>query len=164
MRKIKGIMLFLAGSAAGVAVKYLVDRKAEAGDSTQRMRADKNASVIATLNQLFMAVQNQKDIAGYLRKKGYKDVAIYGMGNVGRRLLDILNESGIEVLYGIDAKAENIVERVQVIRTEDITVEPDVVIVTPVFSYAEIEAQLKEKVSCDIVSIEDLLNEIDAEG
>lgn len=164
MKKIRGMILFLAGSAAGFTVKYFVDQKAGSADSVQKIRADKNASVIATLNQLFMAVQNRKDVAGYLSNRGYKKVVIYGMGNVGRRLLDILHDSDVEVLYGIDAKAENIAERVQVIRMEDIAEEPDLVIVTPVFSYEEIEMQLREKVSCDIISIEDLLNEIEAEG
>lgn len=162
MKKIKGIILFLAGSAAGFAAKYILDQKQGSGDGSQRIRADKNASVIATLNQLFMAVQNKRDVAGYLISKGYKKIAIYGMGNVGRRLLDILNDSEVEVLYGIDAKAENIAERVQVISVEEIKEEPDLVIVTPVFSYEEIKTNLQEKVGCKIISVESLLNDIEA--
>lgn len=163
MKKIKSITLFMTGMLAGITLKYFMDRNDAGTDNSQKNRADKNASVIATLNQLFMAVQNNRDIAGYLLSKGYKNIAIYGLGNVGRRLLDILDNSEVNVLFGIDTNAENIAERVKVIHIGEIAEEPDLIIVTPIYSYEEIKTQLMEKVNCEIMSIEDILNKIETE-
>lgn len=160
--KKKGMIPILVGFAGWFLLKEYGKKTVES-NSKQKIRADKNASVIAVLNQLFMAVQNQRDIAGYLKEKGYRKIAIYGMGSVGCRLYDELKNSDIEIMYGIDIRASDKLKDLDVISIQEIYEEPDIIIITPVFYQDEICLELGKKVHCRLLSIEELLNGIESE-
>ena len=77
---------------------------------------DTSTETIRTLNRKLMVsdsgfalldwwleLQEQgKDIAKYLIVNGYKTVAIYGLGRIGRHLLTVLNKHSVKVKYAID--------------------------------------------------------------
>ena len=80
----------------------------------------------------------------------YKNVAIYGAGDLGRLLYDEIKDSDIRVLYFVDRNAEGIgaVEGVPVITIRDIPFQEkvDVLVITPVGNYDEINKILIQSV------------------
>lgn len=121
----------------------------------------------AKVHRLYMAFdqwlrirQEGRTLVEYFKQEDYKTVAIYGMKELGERLYDELRDSGITVRYIIDKNADSIYADVDVI-TPDEKLEPvDVIVVTALYYFDEIEEMLSEKVDYPIISLEDILFEI----
>lgn len=110
------------------------------------------------MNKWLKMKQDGKNLAEYFEKKNYKLVAIYGMANMGERLVNELKKSKIDIRYGIDQNAEIYnSETFLVLKPDDELPIVDVVIVTSVFYFEEIEYELRNKVKCPIVSLEEVL-------
>ena len=87
----------------------------------------------ATANKWMRLELCKKDFSKILIKRGYKTAVIYGMGELGQRLLEKLELcNGIHVLYGIDQNADNISTIIPVYQLEKALRlnAPDVVILT----------------------------------
>ena len=104
--------------------------------------------------------QEGKTLVEYFEKNDYKTVAIYGMKELGERLYDELENSGIEVRYIIDKNADSIYADVDVITPDDDLEPVDVIVVTAIYYFDEIEEMLSEKVDYPVVSLEDILYEV----
>lgn len=100
---------------------------------------------------------NGRTMAYYIRNKGYREVAIYGMGFLGRRLLDELMDTEVHVKYAVDKSADWISDMVEVKKPSDVLEHVDAMIVTAVPFYDEIRANLCDKVNFPIVSIKEFL-------
>lgn len=122
--------------------------------------SDKHLALFLLMNQWVKVKQDKKSIAEYLAGKGYKQVAIYGMNYVGETLMLELASSGIEVKYGIDRNADSIDLDIDIVSPEDYLEDVDVIIVTAITFFDEIEEQLNKKVNSQILSLEDILYEI----
>lgn len=158
---INGILSVLIGGAAGVA----------AGGVAVKTISSKKVSEMETMgakvHQLYMAFdqwlrirQEGKTLVEYFERNGYKTVAIYGMKELGERLYDELEGSGIEVLYAIDKNADTIYADVDVVTPEDELKPVDVIVVTALYYFDEISELLDEKADYPVVSLEDILYEI----
>ena len=90
----------------------------------------------------------------------FRSVAIYGMKELGERLYDELENSGIEVCYIIDKNADSIYADVDVITPDDDLKPVDVIVVTAIYYFDEIEEMLSEKVDYPVISLEDILYEV----
>lgn len=118
----------------------------------------------AKLYELYMAFdqwirirQEGKTLVDYFAKNGYRTVAVYGMKELGERLCDELKGSDIVVSYAIDKNADSIYASVDVV-TPDEELEPvDVIVVTAITYFNEIEEILCKKIECPIISLEDIL-------
>ncbi len=156
-----GIVSTLAGMAVGVVAGGAVT----ANTSSKKIKdmSDRGAKV----HELYMAFdqwlrlrQEGKTLVEYFEKHGYKTVAIYGMKELGERLYDELSGSDIKVSYAIDKKADSIYAEVDVVTPEEQLAPVDVIVVTAIYYYDEIEEELSEKVDYPIISLEDILYEI----
>lgn len=100
--------------------------------------------------------QDNTNLGDRLMKKGYKTIAIYGMGEIGTLLYNELKQSDIKVLYGIDnggAYADITV------KSTDEPLEPvDAVIVSVIYAFDSIKNELADKVSAPIISLEEVLS------
>ncbi len=105
-------------------------------------------------------VQRKKSIKDYLDKWNYKKVCIYGLSDVGYRLYDELKDSGIEIVCMIDKNAFGKFEDTDIMNLSQPIPECDLIIVTPVYYINEIEIDLRDKVLCPIVALDDLIAEI----
>lgn len=151
----------LAGAVAGAAAGAGAVMK-KAGESEGKMRelAEKHLALFLLMNQWVKVKQEGKDFASYFSKNGYKKIAIYGMSYVGETLIDELKPTDIEIVCGIDRNADAIYADVDVVTIDDELPEADAVIVTAITYFDEIEEKLSGKVSCPIISLEDILYEI----
>ena len=104
-------------------------------------------------------IKNYDKVEKYILKGGYKKIAIYGMSYLGQCLEETLRKKDIKVICGIDRNASQLYNmNIPIYNSSDNLPEVDVVIVTAVTSYQQIESNLKKKnINIDIVSLEDIL-------
>lgn len=107
-------------------------------------------------------------IVKWLKNKNYKKVAIYGMGDMGRKLHRDLEQSKIEVSYTMDQYAGSMTATVPLVTASQFKVMPevDIVIVTVVQSFDVVKRELISK-GCDegkIISLKDVINEVKYEN
>ena len=102
--------------------------------------------------------QKEKDvlIAEKLKQKGIKEIAIYGMGDIARHLQHELRNTDVTVKYAID-KSELSVIDIDTYLPDSELPQVDAVIVTPVLEYENICKFLKQKISCPVICIADLI-------
>ncbi len=90
----------------------------------------------------------------------YYTIAIYGMGKMGKLLLNELkNSSKVKVLYAIDRRGVAEDCGVKILTINDNLPMVDVIVVTPMLEYSEVKRMLKKKMDNSIVSIEDVIYE-----
>lgn len=114
-------------------------------------------------------LRNGKNIERFFYDNFYVNIAIYGMGLMGKQVLEELKNSDVQVRYGIDQNAERmIVEGVDLILPDllkDISQRIDVIVVTPMQYFYEIENLLLELADgTDIVSIEQIVEYVSRHG
>ena len=155
------VLSTLAGAAAGAAAGGIAARSVSSKKIKELL--DGHAKV----HELYMAFdqwlrirQEGKTLVEYFERNEYKTVAIYGMKELVERLFDELEGSGIEVRYIIDKNADAIYADVDVITPEDDLEPVDVIVVTALYYFDEIEEMLSDKVDYPIVSLEDILYEV----
>ena len=122
---------------------------------------DKNLALFLLMNKWMKTKQGGKHIREYFEKNGYKSVAVYGLSHVGKCLLEELKDCDVEINYAVDRNAATIYSDIEVYSPEDDLPEADVMIVTAVYYFSEIYNNLKDKVTCPIVSLEDILYGLD---
>lgn len=151
----------LAGMAVGAAAGGAV-----VGSSSSK-KIKEMADGHAKVHELYMAFdqwlrlrQEGKTLVEYFEKEGYKTVAIYGMKELGERLYDELKGSDVTVEYIIDKNADQIYAEVDVITPDEELKPVDVIVVTALYYFDEIEEMLSDKVDYPIISLEDILYEI----
>ncbi len=153
----KGMIAVLA-TMAGAAIGAGVEGKIESAETRrQKGLAGKHLNLYLLMNQWVRVKQENKSMAEYLEKQGYKEIAIYGMHYAGETLVNELAKTDIKVKYGIDKAADSIYADIDVISPEDELKPVDAIIVTAVTYFDEIEEQLSEKIACPIISLEDIL-------
>lgn len=99
--------------------------------------------------------------ATYMEKEGYKRVAIYGYGKLGKLLMKELSKSknNIEVPFFIDQTGDFFYKEKNILTLEDDLSEVDAIIITVVDEFEEIRKELIKHVTCPILSLEDIINE-----
>lgn len=101
--------------------------------------------------------QEGKKINNYFHKNGYKTIAIYGMREIGELLFHELKNSEIKVLYAIDKAADNIYSELPIYKPNDNLEPVDVIVVTAIHYFSDIEAELSVLTDCPVISIEDII-------
>ena len=79
------------------------------------------------------------------------------MKELGEALLMELKDSKINVKYAIDKNAGDIHTTVKMLKPNDELDEVDLVIVTAIHWFDEIEIEMRDKFKCPILSIDDVL-------
>lgn len=152
-----GILSGLAGATIGIiGTEKRMQKKV---DDSQQM-SDKHLELFLMMNQWVKVKQEGKSLVSYFEKKGYCNIAIYGMSYAGETLVDELEGSNIKIKYGIDKRSNDIYTELNIVSPDDVLENVDAIIVTPIKFFDEIEEQLSDKVSCPIISLEDILYEV----
>lgn len=153
---IAGLSALLGASAGAATVKVAQKPKTlRRADHTQKM-----TEFYRLLIEWLRIKQEGKSLMSFFVQNGYKTVAIYGMKELGERLYDELKDSEIEVKYIIDKNADAIYADVDVVDPEDTLEDVDVIVVTAIHYFDEIEETLAAKVDCPVLSLEDIVYEL----
>lgn len=151
-----GILGVAIGCVAGaVGMMLLKDKKI----SEKKKKIDKFKNYYSMLNQWLTLKQENKSLLQYFEKNNYKDVAIYGMGELGNRLFEELKNTNVNVVYAIDKEAASVYSSISIYEENDDLPEADVLVVTATFAFEEIVEDLTQKIDIPIVSLEDVIYE-----
>lgn len=158
MKKGMGAILSVLSGAAGATIGAgITVKKFNKKVDWYEKRVDKFKSYFDVTNEWIRLKNQGKNLAEYFQKNGWSHIAIYGMGELGNRLLEELKNSDIVVEYAIDKHAEKEYAEINILEVEEELPIVDVIVITPIYVYDEVEELLAEKMNCPIVSIEDVV-------
>ncbi|MEE3453180.1 hypothetical protein [Dialister sp.] len=121
-------------------------------------RANQYEDYYHLLNHWLEAKNYGASAAEYFEANGWKNIAIYGMGDLANRLMEDLEGTSVRVSYGIDRDTAGTVARIaEVYSPGQKLPSADAVVVTPFYSFDAIKETLGKQVTCPIVSLENVI-------
>jgi glycosyltransferase involved in cell wall biosynthesis len=99
------------------------------------------------------------DPAVYLREQGITTVAIYGAGHIGKSIQKLLKKSGVRVAFYLDQNAGYLKLDIPAYTIEESPTAVDGVIISLFREVESIEKDLKEKFSCPIYHVKNMIND-----
>ncbi len=147
---IVGLFSFFGGFYLGG--KMLVDMI-----NDYQTRADRNSANMMLFNEWVAFLYSGGRVERYFQENHYKRILIYGNGFAGTRLQQALEKTDIEIAAVMDKAAHADVDGAVIGVDADIP-DVDCIVVTPVFSHAEIYDVLSKRTRIPIVSISEILN------
>lgn len=151
--RVSTIAVGILSLISGIAVGYSIGKT----NSSEEEMKNKMLKYYVTLNNWIGKKQKNINLSSYFEKIGYNSVAIYGMKEVGERLYEELKDTKTEVKYAVDQNAESIYADIDVYSPDDDLPEVDVIVVTATYYYNSILNNIKDKISCPIISLDDVI-------
>lgn len=154
------IVKFLIALGSIIGVMYF-DRKALL---KEKIIKERYMDYYKLMNRWIQNKLNNWEIKNFFDNNNLHSVAIYGMGTLGELIYKELKNNGIKTKYFIEKNyIDNIIgiENIPIISIHDVKQlkNIDLIIVTPIFDYKEIEAELKQYLNnISIVSLEYIIN------
>lgn len=154
-RILSGKVLLGGGILAGAYLKWIhKKRKIEMMQERIQVLSDH----FQLLNHWLEIKNEGKSVASYFEEMGYRHIAVYGMAELANRLSDDLKDSVITIDYGIDRDICCTIARIdEIYFPEDDLPETDVIVVTPYSSFKSVKENLKKRVKCPIISLEEVV-------
>ena len=151
--RVSTIAVGILSLISGIAVGYSIGKT----NSSEEEMKNKMLKYYVTLNNWIGKKQKNINLSSYFEKMGYNSVAIYGMKEVGERLYEELKDTKTEVKYAVDQNAESIYADIDVYSPDDDLPEVDVIVVPATYYYNSILNNIKDKISCPIISLDDVI-------
>lgn len=121
---------------------------------------DKMAVYYRLMDKWMKLKEENRSISDYMEQHGFQTIAIYGLSDIGKHLEKELEKSQVTVKYAIDRAGAYLTIDLDVYSPESELPPVDAVIVTPVMEYNDICKNMKKKVSCPVLSVLDIINEM----
>ncbi len=158
VKRLRIVISILAFITMFAAVVYCCFKKKE----TQKKEIiakclDKNLYFVHLMDLWIDNKQNGREIANWLLNNGYKKIAIYGMGILGKRLLEELYDTRIDVKYGIDINADRINVDIDMLKPTSDMKSVDVVIITCYEDKDEVINMMRKTLNCPVLDIKYIL-------
>ncbi len=110
----------------------------------------------------WMMLENQgTHTKEYFEKYDYHKVAIYGMGRLGRWLVRTLKDASVDIVYAIDQRSNIDMLGVDKKNLEDELPDVDVVIVTAIEDFDDIELKICSRLNVNVVSLDEVIAELE---
>lgn len=135
----------------------------DAWENAWNCRIDKykrNNRNLAVFNKWVTAEEKGYRISDWLKKNNFNKIAVYGYGYLGKHLVYELSGDGVEIVYILDKNPDTEHPVIKVCHELDDILNVDVIIVTAVNYFEDIQNELGTRTSASIVSISDILDEI----
>lgn len=114
----------------------------------------------SVMNQWLYIHHSKRSLVDYFEKYQYKNIAIYGMRELGRNLCDELQYSNVSVDYFIDMSKGVTYKSLKRYSPNDDLPPVDVIIVTAIHYYDDIRNKLSDRVQCPIISLDKVIREL----
>lgn len=118
---------------------------------------DKDRAIMGLYERWVNLKTRSGGVFEFIRDNEFERVAVYGMGSLGRSLCDELIYNGIELAYIVDQNKNVRYGEYACYTMQDELPEADVIIVTPISFFEEIQAELAKKVICPLLSLDDII-------
>lgn len=112
---------------------------------------------IEVLNQWLKTKQENKSIIDFFEKRNLKRIAIYGMGELGKRLYDELENTSIDVTYFLDRSEGIFYKQLEKKNVDDRVDDVDAIVVTVIHCFEEIKEQLYVAEGVKVISLQDVI-------
>jgi len=142
------------GTAAAVVGKKMNDIACEKNNEKEKFRIMYHA-----VEKWMRIKQRNKNLSSYFEAYGYRKIAVYGVGDLGKLLINELEDTPIIVDYAIDKNITSN-EKINVVTPDDDLSDVDAIVVTAIAYFDDINENLSNKVSCPIISLEDIIYEV----
>ena len=121
---------------------------------------DKFESYLNLLDNWMILKERNISLDGYLNKKGYQKIAIYGYGIFGRHLeTDLVRSKQVELVCIVDKRKDKFKAKVSTFLPSEDLPEFDVLVVASYYFYNEIEKEMRSD-SYDIISVETMIKDV----
>lgn len=107
--------------------------------------------------ELFVSLK--ENMARYFRMNGYRNIAVYGVGKLGKLILRNIDTEQLESICTIDANKTACFENMEAISISEFVDRQDIdmVLVTPLLDYPQIEAQICSVSDIPVISAKELM-------
>lgn len=109
------------------------------------------------LNQWLILKNGNMSLEKYFIENDCKNIAIYGIGELGKRLYEELSGSSINIKYFIDKKVNSVYNEIPVYSLEEELEEVDIIVITPIYDFDEIKKTLVKITDSEIVSLNNII-------
>lgn len=151
-------MLFIC--IVGIALfanNYISARKMDRELDKIILLSRKHFLMFYIMNNWLQAKQQEKRMDTYLKRKGFLRIAIYGVHYIGERLYYELENTEIEVVYGIDKNKDTSNCPLKIYSPDDKLPMVDAIIVTAPLYFYSVRRTLKKVLSVPIISISEVV-------
>lgn len=93
----------------------------------------------------------------YFKKNCIQSIAVYGMGALGRRLYDELEDSDVEIKYLVDRNPNGMDKVLKFVHLEEEKLDVDAVVVTVISSEKEIVGEIKKYGYENVIGLSDVI-------
>lgn len=126
-------------------------------EEREKYTLEKSVNYFVLLDFWLQAMEQNKKVSSFFKKRGYKKIAIYGMATLGKHLHFQLQDE-VEVIYTIDSGAITY-RGMQCSMKENITQipKPDAMVITPILEYDSIKRNILELIDMDVISLEEVI-------
>lgn len=151
----------ICGSLAGIITGFFLAVKYKGKQVNELDKVRKFKKYYNMLNQWLLIRNEGRTLSEYFTNHGYRNIAVYGMGEMGNRFLEEIQKSNaVSFKYAIDQEADGVLLDLEVKTLEDALEPVDVIVVTAVFAYEDIRKLLKSKTDINVISLEDVIQEL----
>lgn len=126
------------------------------------IRIRKYSNFMNLFNKWLFLKEGGDTLQIYFEIKGYKRIALYGLGMAGNHLLTEIEKSQIEVIYGIDRLGDQLKFKFPVYMPDADLPEVDAIVVSVTYDFNNIYKNLKHKFAGPIVSLEEIVDYVGA--
>ena len=123
------------------------------------MRIGKFEMYYNLLERWLTVHEEGRTLSDILAQREIFTIALYGMGKIGKHVINELKGSSITVVYAIDRAKSGLYDSIVVKRIDDTLPKVDAVLVAAVYYFDEIEETLRKYVTYPIISLEEILYE-----
>ncbi len=155
-------MLLIVGAIIISIISFCMGRFVKKDMDEQRIdkatqAAERYHNMFLVMNRWVQKRNENKQIAKYLLDKGFYNVSIYGMGDIGKTLFKELKNSDVQVAYVLDRNADCMYAECDIYSLQDELQQVDAVIVTTLMDFEEIKKDITKKMECKIISVEEIV-------
>ena len=144
----------------GVGIIFVSMKQFGNKKTSAKGNSDKMAVYYRLMDKWMKLKEENMPISDYMEQHGFQTIAIYGLSDLGKHLEKELEKSQITVQYAIDRAGVYLTIDLDVYSPESELPPVDAVIVTPVLEYNVICNNLQKKVSCPVLSLSEIINEM----
>lgn len=115
---------------------------------------DTQRRVLACLNRINYCIREKSGIYDWIKKRKDKKIAIYGAGELGLALCDILEKQGMVISCYLDRNAKYILAKIPVYTVDEVNADWDCILVTILDQ--RLEEELRQKFACEVMDVEEI--------
>lgn len=152
------VIVGLLGMALGIIISWLCFIKIYSEKYNEiKCLSDKHLEMFLVMDKWFQKERKGITVAAYLRENKFYNISIYGIGYIGVNFYEYLKKEGFEINNLIDQNDGRIIDGIEIRTMDDEYAPTDVIIVTSIYYFDELENMLMQKFNKPILSFADIV-------